>query len=343
MRKSMRRPIYERYDLDCSPLSQRPTQKDLAELLGMKRDELRRHVTYKEQCIVRRPETINGKLRNLAYPNGPLRTVHEKLKFHLNKIKQPDYLFSPRKGRGQRDNAIYHVGNPQFLTLDIKQFYPSTTFSMIKNWLSIELGMYEDVAGLVTELVTVDGVVSFGSPLTPVLVSLIHRKLFNAIADLCDESNLTYSVWVDNVTISGAMVKGEIVRKIRNLIASHGLKSHEIEYSCSNRPVFTTGIGVVKDKLVARDSYHFKLKWLWQDFHAAKELNEREYLTQRLLAQMGSVRHIVGSKSEMGRSLSDRMNSLKQKRNKQRSLFQKSLISARAAAVVSVSGDVVPW
>jgi RNA-directed DNA polymerase len=343
MPKRKHRPHYERYDLNRSPLSLRPTQKDLAELLGMSRDELRRNASYKEQCIVRRTETINRKLRNLAYPNGPLRTIHEKLKFHLNKIKQPEYLFSPRKGRGQRDNAYYHVGNSQFLTLDFKQFYPSTTFSMVKNWLITELGMYEDVAGLIAELVTVDGVVSFGSPLTPVLVTLVHRKLFDDIADLCDDSNLTYSVWVDNVTISGAMVKGEIVRKIRNLIASHGLKSHEIEYTCSNRPVFTTGIGVIKDKLVARDSYHFKLKWLWQDFHAALELNDREDLTQRLLAQMGSVRHIVGSKSEMGRSLSDRMNSLKQKRDKQRGLFQKSLISARAAAIVSVTGDVAPW
>lgn len=318
MLKRKQRKNYERYDISCSPFSQKPTQRDLANILGMSRDGLRRHADYKEECIVRRTEEINGKQRDLAYPVGPLRVVHEKLKFHLNKIKQPDYLFSPRKNRGQRDNAAYHAANKQYLTLDLKQFYPSTSRTMIKSWLRDELGMYEDVAGLFAELATVDGVASFGSPLTPVLVSLVHRKMFNEIAQQCIDRGLVYSLWVDDMTISGDFVSAELLTMIREIIAKYGLKSHKIARKTGNRAVFITGIGVVGEHLVAPQTLHNRIKGLWDDFHDAKTDEERESVIQKLLAQMGTLRHIVGAKSEMGRKTADRMNSLRQKRDKWR-------------------------
>jgi hypothetical protein len=73
----------ERYEVSHSPLAQKPTQRKLAELVGMKRDELRGLVTHRETYTVRRDEVINGKLRHLAYPKGKLRRVHERLAFHL--------------------------------------------------------------------------------------------------------------------------------------------------------------------------------------------------------------------------------------------------------------------
>ena len=125
---------YERYSLSQSPLAQRPTQRDLAKLVRETRDDLRRLADYKEQFIIRRQietGTKTKKIRQLAYPQGRLRAVHELLKFHLNKVRQPSYLFSPRKGRSQRDNAEQHLGQDQFLTFDLKQFYPSTTENIV--------------------------------------------------------------------------------------------------------------------------------------------------------------------------------------------------------------------
>lgn len=343
MPRRKQKPAYERYGLERSPFSQKPTQKELAELLGMSRDELRRNASYKEQCIVRRTEAINGKLRQLAYPVGPLRIIHEKIKYHLNKVKQPDYLFSPRKGRGQRDNAEYHLGNNQYLNLDLKQFYPSTSHSMVKSWLRDELGMYEDVAGLLAILATVDGVVSFGSPLTPVLVSLVHRNMFDEIAIECERRGLAYSVWVDDLTVSGDFIEGELLKSIREIVARHRLQSHKITYRSGNRPVFITGIGVVGNHLVAPQKIHKRIKELWSQFHNAKTDEERESVTQQLLAQMGTLRHIAGPESDMGRKTADRMNSLKQKRDK----WRRSSMSADVICSIPVqekqASDQLPW
>jgi RNA-directed DNA polymerase len=307
----------ERYEVDRSPFAQNPTQRDVASLIGETRDDLRRLVNYKEGFIVRR-QTISGKkgkVRDLAYPEGRLRAAHERLKFHLNKIKQPSYLFSPRRKRGQRDNAAHHLDQQQYLTLDLKQFYPSTTDYMVRRWFQEHLGMYEDVAGLLTHLCTIDGKVSFGSPLTPVLCSLIHRPMFDQIAAICDARGLRYSVWVDDLTISGRFVPREILNQIRAIVRAVGLKSHRIIYRSGNRPVFITGIGVVGSKLVAPNSLNLRIKDSWSDYHAAETDEERDSVCQRLLSYLGTLRHISGAASEAGRKASDQMNSLRQKRD----------------------------
>lgn len=318
MLRRFKRKNIERYELSRSPLGQRPTQRDIGALVGETRDDLRRLINYKEQFIVRRDAKIGKKqkLRNLRYPVSKLRRVHERLKFHLNKVKQPSYLFSPRKNRGQRDNAAHHLNQKQYLTLDLKQFYPSTTSEMVNRWFKSELGMYDDVAGLLTHLCTIDGRVSLGSPLTPVLCTLIHRTMFDKIADLCDQYDLRYTVWVDDLTVSGKFVPGIVVSQIREIVRQAGLKSHKIRYRTGNKPVFVTGVGIVGTKLVAPNSLNLKIKELWQDFHSAETLVEKDSCIQALLTNLGTVRYIVGFESLTGRRASDQMNMLRQKRAK---------------------------
>lgn len=286
-------------------------------LVGETRDNVRRLINYNESFIVRRQAETGKKkkLRDLAYPDGRLRAVHERLKYHLNKIKQPNYLFSPRKKRGQRDNAAHHLEQQQYLTLDLKKFYPSTTEQMVRRWFRDQLGMHEDVAGLLTHLCTVDGKVSFGSPLTPVLCSLIHRPMFDQIAAICDARGLRYSVWVDDLTISGNFVPGSVLNLIRAAVRTSGLKTHYITYRCGNRPVFITGIGVVGPKLVSPNALHFKIRECWTEYHSAITDDERDAMCQRLLSHLGTLRHVAGASSEAGRKAADQMNSLRQERN----------------------------
>nr|WP_200997092.1 reverse transcriptase family protein [Rhizobium rhizogenes]QCL10285.1 reverse transcriptase family protein [Rhizobium rhizogenes] len=318
MRRKTARPPIEKYELPRSPFAQRPTQRDIGKLLGASRDHLRFLATHKEHFIVRRQEIIGKKqkLRDLKYPVSDLRGIHERLKFHLNKIKQPSYLFSPRRNRGQRDNAALHLGQHQYLTLDLKQFYPSTTAAMVRRWFRDEMEMYPDVAGLLTQLCTIDDQVSFGSPLTPVLCTLVHRAMFDRIADLCERRGLRYSLWVDDLTISGGFVHGDVAREIRQIIAGAGLRSHKIRFRTGNRPVFITGIGVVGRELVAPNTMNLRIKDLWESYHVAETVDERDGCIQALLAQLGTQRYISGPSSDLGRKASDQMNSLRQKRNK---------------------------
>jgi len=316
MLRSKRTNQVERYELNRSPLAQNPTQSDLAKLLGMKRSELRALATYRDTWIVRREAVISNKVRHLAYPRGKLRRVHERLKFHLKKIQQPDYLYSPRVGRSQRDYASLHLGQQQYLTLDLKQFYPSTTEGHIFDWAKHELGMRDDVAGLFTRLVSVDEAASFGSPLTPVLASLVHRKLFDAIAKLCKERGLRISLWVDDLTISGNFVPGILLNAIRELIRVHRLRSHKLRYRTGNRPVTLTGLLVDGDRLRAPRTVHERIQTYYEELSNAPNDVEAEIIIGRLLSALGSLRFIVGRSTNAAKSASDQMNTLRQRRSK---------------------------
>ena len=307
----------ERYDISRSPFAQHPTQRDIAVLVGETRDDLRRLVNYKEMYIVRRVAETGKKkkVRQLAYPTDRLRRVHERLKFQLSKIKQPGYLFSPRKKRAPRDNAAYHIDQQQYLTLDLKQFYPSITGMMVKRWFMDHLGMAEDVAGLLMHLSTVDEKVSFGSPLTPVLSRLVHRPMFDAIAEICESKGLRYTVWVDDLTISGRFVPAEVLLQIREVIKEAGLKSHDIKYRYGTRPVYVTGIGIVGANLVAPNALHLRIRDEWANYHDATTDDERDCVCQQLLSLLGSLRYISGKKSAAGQKAAGQMNTLRQQRN----------------------------
>lgn len=309
---------HERYELERSPFAQSPTQREVAALVRETKSDLQKLATprFKETFIVRRTIETGGKKRNLVYPEGRLRAVHERLKFHFNKIVQPSYLMSPRKNRSQRDNAAAHLEASQYLTLDIKQFYPSTSRSMIRKSLIQQFGMAGDVAGLIAHIATADDKACFGSPLTPVLASLVHRPMFNAISDLCETHNLAHTVWVDDLTLSGDAISGGFISEIRRIIASKGLQSHKLVYRTGNKAVFITGVGVVGSNLVVPNRAELKSRELWREVKNAASLDELDTASARLLGHLGGIRHNVGKASPRGQKLSSEMNSIRQKRAK---------------------------
>lgn len=197
---------HERFAFEASPWVQGLNQSELAGLLGTTKGRLETVIGQKDKYTRRNSVRIGSKDRQLALPVGKLRTIHERLKSHFNKIKQPCYLFSPRKGRAQRDNAEHHADQNQFLTLDIRQFYPSTTQEHIFRWAYHVARLKRDVAGMIAKLVAIDGKMPFGSPVSPVLTTLVHRVMFDEIFALCEGLGLKMTLWVDDLVISGKFV-----------------------------------------------------------------------------------------------------------------------------------------
>lgn len=307
---------YERYSIEASLWAQNPAQQDVAHLLGMTKDQLEAIVRDQECYISRRTAVINGKNRQLAVPTGKLRRVHERLKFHLNKIKQPPYLFSPRKGYGQRDNAKQHAQGTQVLKLDIKQFYPRTMREDIWRWAHYQLGIRDDVAGLIAKLVAIDGRMPFGSPISPVLTTLVHRAMFDQVYLICQRYGLTMTLWVDDLTISGLEVPGEVVTAIRDAIRAGGFQTHKIERLVTSRPTAITGVPIARRRVLAPQSLHQRIRAEYTLLRAATSDAEKSCSIDRLLSALGTYRYHLGPSTAEGRRAADRMHALKQRRSK---------------------------
>lgn len=281
---------YERYEFDRSPWTQNLTQSDVALLLGHTKTQLEALIRDKEKYTRRETKLIGEKVRELAIPTGKLRRCHEYLKFHLNKIKQPTYLFSPRKGRSQRGNAAHHVGQNQFLELDVRKFYPSTTGEHIFRWAYHVAGLRADVAGLIKHLVVIDDRMPFGSPVSPVLMSLVHRPMFDQVYAACQRHGVLMSLWVDNLELSGPSVPGVLLEEIREIIRRKGLRTHDIRYKQASRPVTVTGVVIDEGRVVAPRSVHERIKEGYAVLRTATSETDCHFAIDALLSSLGTYR-----------------------------------------------------
>ncbi len=234
---------------------------------------------------------------------------------------------SPRKGKAQRDNALAHLNSAEFMTLDLRQFYPSTTRQMIRNSLVAQFGMQPDVAGLIAHLATADDRACFGSPLTPVLASLVHRPMFDSVADRCVADDLNYSVWVDDLTVSGHKITGSLRSDVRDIVSNAGLHSHKLKLFSGNRPVFVTGVGIVGSNLIVQAHVELRAKELWAEFHSCETFDELDIASTWLLSHLGGIRAVVGKSTARGHRIAGQMNSIRQKREKVRLAHQAEFLA----------------
>ncbi|WP_082669894.1 reverse transcriptase family protein [Sphingomonas sanguinis] len=335
---------YERYLFKDSPWVQDLTQRDLAELLGWKKHQLEALIRDKERWVKREPKQIGLKLRNLAVPTGKLRTIHERLKFHLNKIRQPEYLFSPRKGRSQRDNAEHHAQQTQFLSLDIQQFYPSTTDEHIFRWAFHVAGLRSDVAGLFTKLVAIDRKMPFGSPVSPVLITHIHRAMFDEIFAICQANGLRMSLWVDDLTISGTFVRGELVEQIRGIIRQRGFQTHKIEFRSAARRVIVTGVPIERRRVMAPRALHQRIQNGYAALRGDLTDVERGKAIDKLLSALGTYRYHLGPSEPGGRKAADRMEALRVRRAKlDMTMVTLPAVENVITASSTLPGSELPW
>jgi len=334
---------YERYELEASLWAQNPGQRDIASLVGMTKDQLEAIVRDKERYIRRQTVEINGKPRNLTVPTGKLRMIHERLKFQLNKIKQPSYLCSPRKGVGQRDNAERHVGGVQLLKLDVRQFYPKTMQEDIWRWAHHSLGIMDDVAGLFAKLVAIDGRMPFGSPISPVLTALVHRTMFDRVYAICGSHGLTMSLWVDGLTISGIEVPGEAVADIRQTIRAGGFQTHKIEYLMTAKPTDITGVPIAKGRVLAPRTIHRRIQEGYAALKVAVSDTERSNIIDKLLSTLGTYRYHLGASTPEGRLTADRMHALKQRRSRMTIVAVTPQTQSPVQLAAPGSSEALPW
>lgn len=338
-----RKARYERYGFEASPWVQNLNQRDLAELLGTTKGRLETLIGEKDKYTKRRTVHIGSKDRQLAVPVGKLRTVHERLKFQFNKIKQPEYLFSPRKGRGQRHNAEHHAGQNQFLGLDIRQFYPSTTQEHIFRWAYHVAGLKSDVAGMIAKLVAIDGKMPFGSPVSPVLTTHVHRAMFDEIHELCLARGFKMSLWVDDIMISGTFVSGELLEQVRSVIRRHGFQAHKIRFKTGARTVCVTGVPIRSKRVDAPRALHQRIQDGYAELRLSVSDAERLQAMDRLMSALGSYRYHLGPGSSEGRKAANRMNALRQRRARLNPVFITKPQSSRVTPLLGLRDNETPW
>jgi len=191
---------------------------------------------------------MNG--RQIESPCKELKRVHKRVLKLLSRINTPDYLISGKKGLSYVDNAKVHTRRCNLVKMDIKKFYPSSKKEYVFRLFHYKFRMAEDVAWILTELLTCDGHIPTGSPVSQILAFMIFADTFEEINNLAITHGCCFTLYVDDITISST---GNIPRKliyaIRNELkkVNLNLSGKKTRFYSLNKTKCVTGCVITPD------------------------------------------------------------------------------------------------
>ena len=163
------------------------------------------------------------KPRWIRPPRAELKDVQKRiLKLVLQDIPPHVSTYSARGRGGVLQAASEHLGNRYLLHADIRTFFPSVSpVCVLKRLMTIP--MREDVASLITGLVTVDGQLPQGAPTSPAIGEIVLFPLDCRIASFATQNSLVYTRYMDDIAVSGgAKIQSFAQRMVTNMVSDEG-------------------------------------------------------------------------------------------------------------------------
>jgi len=295
------------YTLRDSPFFRLRTRKKLATLLRVSEAALA-EISARNDLYVRRwkhkkdkdawlreqpaPE-ISHLYRPIDIPDGGLKAVQSRIAGLLSRITPPDWLYSPVKGRSYVDNAASHKGAIAFWLLDIADYFPSCSANNVAHFFRRKLECSPDVTAILVRLTTWQECLPQGSPCSPILAYFSNLDLWSEIEQLALRAGLRHSVYADDITISGQIVRKEVIWKIKCAVRKHGLEiKAEKELSLINSPADITGVIVNGDQTKLPNRQLKRLFYLRGERHLAKSNALKRMLDNQIAGRVAQKRQV---------------------------------------------------
>ena len=231
------------YPISSSPLYKLSNKAKLAELLGVDKGYLF-HFKYTRdnyKCW-ERPKKSGKGTRPVEDPNYELKKIQSKLNKLLSRITTAAYLMSSKKHSSYILNAQYHKDNPYVFCFDLSKFFQKATRKYIFKAFVNEFKMSDDLAWLITDLVTIpnednsDGYIPTGSPSSQSIIYWAYKTMFDKILSIAEQKQLKFSLYVDDMTFSSNKpIRSDFPKTIEKMCAKVGLEINDTKtkyFSC---------------------------------------------------------------------------------------------------------------
>ena len=234
--------ISPRYPLSQSPLYRLTSPLPLAKRLKWDVDALEKLVNRADNytCF----NIGRTKKRAVQKPKRRMQALHKRIATWLSRIEIPDYLHSATKGRSYITNALTHSANTNLIQVDIRSFFQNVTRHAVYLFFVNVMRCRTDVAMLLAKALTVNDHLPTGSPVSPILSFYAHKLLFDRIANLASENELVFTLYIDDMCLSGGLASRKTLFDVRHIIASYCLKSHKCRFFRSGIPRVVTGVAL---------------------------------------------------------------------------------------------------
>ena len=219
----------------------------------------------------------NGKYRTIYEPNSLLKHIQKQILVNiLNNKSISKYAKAYHTGISLKDNVIPHINKDIILKLDIKDFFENISFVDIYNSCFPIEYFPKSVGMLLTYLCTCDEHLTQGSPTSAYISNLVMKDFDEVLGVWCEERDISYTRYSDDMTFSGNFNPSEIIIKVRKMLYKLGLqlnndKIHVVnKSSCQN----VTGI-VVNEKAQVNSKYRKEIR---QEIYYIKKFGLESHL-----------------------------------------------------------------
>lgn len=148
-----------------------------------------------------RPEKDRAVLNVRGALKRAQRRIHNSIL--LPRLLPSGHNFGGVRGRHIKMNAAMHLRSQFGYSCDITNFYPTIGYSRVYRFFVDLQGCSPDVASLLTKLCTYRHHLALGLITSPLLADQFLKPIDIRIAEMAESSNLVYSRYVDDITLSG--------------------------------------------------------------------------------------------------------------------------------------------
>lgn len=204
----------------------------------------------------------NGGTRVLHIPDKFLKSVQKRIsEVLLQREPISSYAVAYRVGGSTRVNACKHVGKNKILKLDIRKFFDYITYPMIKERVFAENKYSEPIRILLSVLCVYTHRIPQGAPTSPAISNIILRDFDEIVGAWCEQREISYSRYCDDMTFSGDFNEKEVIRFVELELRRNGFFLNHKKTVClhNGQRKQVTGV-VVNEKLSVPADYKKRIR-----------------------------------------------------------------------------------
>ncbi|MEW8382876.1 MAG: retron St85 family RNA-directed DNA polymerase [Candidatus Thiodiazotropha taylori] len=239
---------------------------------------------YREFSIPKR----SGKTRTI---NAPYPALLECQKWINSRILSThivsDHAHGFVKGRSIITNAETHLGSSYILKMDLKDFFPSISFSRVMR-VFLNCGYTPKVSYYLSKLCTLNNKLPQGAASSPTLSNIIAFPMDNRLANYASRSGLRYTRYADDLVFSGNEIRANFIKNVSALINDTGFEVNPTKTQLikSNQRKIITGIHLTnhglrlprKERRKISCELHFIFKYGYYSHILKKRIRDPFYL-----------------------------------------------------------------
>ncbi len=268
----------------------------LSKLTGYKRGYLI------QAAVVSKYSTAYYRYCKIPKKKGGFRTIREPLpnlkqiqywilENILSRVAVSTYAKAYIKNKGLKDNLKFHKKQPLVLSVDIENFFPSITDEKVIQ-IFASLGYSEVLCTYLSKLCCLKGNLPQGAPTSPYLSNLVMSEVDRSLGLYCQENNIRFTRYADDLTFSGNFEHKALLEYIENKLAEEGfaLNSKKTKLMRSSDRQIVTGI-VVNQKIQLPKSQRKDIR---QAIYYIRKFGLNSHMAKVNLTKRNYLNHLIG-------------------------------------------------